>query len=519
MATRKEYEMLFKLGAQLGQDFNGSFSQAQKILSQTQKEIAALQKVQSDITAYSKQNQSIADTQNKLEMYEKQLKAVKAELEASGGSSAALASKEADLEYKVKSTAASLQQKKDKLNELGQALEDAGVDTSKLADESKKLKDKVNELKDAENVAGEEAKVMGDKSESAFSQMGEALIAAGVAKGLKEIVDYYAECADGAAAYADEIGTMSVQYGIAAKDLQAYTYAAELLDVDVNTITSSLARNTRAMYNAADGSAQYVEAYDKIGISVTDANGNLRDAQTVYWEAIDALSAMTNETERDGIAMTLLGRNAMELNTLIKAGSGVMNEYTAMAEEAGYIMSEEVLETLCALDDQEQIQQKNLQGLKNTIGAAVAPELIKLKQIQNEMLVSVTEFAAENPGIVKGVVLIAGALSTLLSVYTAYKGAKVAIIALRKLNKLLIKEETAAKVASTTATQGATAAQHGFNAAMNANPVGVFAVSLTSLIGLFSVLKNETKSASYELLTLSRDYAKRLKTYKKNQGN
>lgn len=59
MASKTEYEMLWKLGAQLGQDFNGTFSSAQKILTETQNEIQKLNKIQSDISAYSKQQQSI----------------------------------------------------------------------------------------------------------------------------------------------------------------------------------------------------------------------------------------------------------------------------------------------------------------------------------------------------------------------------------------------------------------------------------------------------------------------------
>jgi len=514
MASRQEYEMLFKLGAQVNQGFNQTFTTAQKVLTATQKEIAALYKVQGDISSYTKQKQSVTDDENKLAMYKKQLEAVRAELNESGTANSALASKEAELEYKVKSATGALQQKKDKLDALGKSLEDAGVDTSQLSDETQKLKEKMEELKSEEEKAGEEAKKMGDKSESAFFLAGEALISAGIAKGLKEIVDFYAEAAEGAAAYADEIGTTSIQYGIAAKDLQAYTYAAELLDVDVNTITSSLSRNTRAMYNAREGSEQYVEAYNKLGVSVTDGNGNLRDAQTVYWEVIDALGAMANETERDGIAMTLLGRNAMELNTLIKAGSGVMKEYTAMAQEAGYILSDEVLTTLQQLDDQEQLQQKNMQALKNTIGAAVAPELTKLKELQNELLVGVTAFASEHPGLVKGIALIAGSLSGMLTVYTAYKGVKAAMIALRKLSKLLIKEETAAKGEQIITTQGATVAQHGLNAAMKANPIGIVITGITLLTTVLTVFKSETKQAFEEATAVSREYAEEIQKLK-----
>ena len=65
MASKTEYEMLWKLGAQLGQDFNGTFSSAQKILTETQNEIQKLNKIQSDISAYSKQQQSIEKTKSK----------------------------------------------------------------------------------------------------------------------------------------------------------------------------------------------------------------------------------------------------------------------------------------------------------------------------------------------------------------------------------------------------------------------------------------------------------------------
>ena len=58
MASRNEYEMLFKLSAQLGQNFNGTFSSAQKTLAATQKEIQSLNKLQSDISSYTKQQTS-----------------------------------------------------------------------------------------------------------------------------------------------------------------------------------------------------------------------------------------------------------------------------------------------------------------------------------------------------------------------------------------------------------------------------------------------------------------------------
>jgi len=59
MASRKEYEMLFQLNAQLGGSYNSTFKTAQGAITSMQKEIAALSKTQSDISAYQKQQGAV----------------------------------------------------------------------------------------------------------------------------------------------------------------------------------------------------------------------------------------------------------------------------------------------------------------------------------------------------------------------------------------------------------------------------------------------------------------------------
>ena len=69
MGARKEYEMLFRLSAQLGQNFNGTFTAAQKTLAATEKEIQSLNKLQADISSYTEQQQSITTLNGKLSTY------------------------------------------------------------------------------------------------------------------------------------------------------------------------------------------------------------------------------------------------------------------------------------------------------------------------------------------------------------------------------------------------------------------------------------------------------------------
>lgn len=202
------------------------------------------------------------------------------------------------------------------------------------------------------------------------------------------------------AAYADEILTQSAVTGLSTEALQEYQYAAELMDVSLDTLTSSQAKMIRSMDAARRGSKEQAEAFDKLGISVQNADGTLRDAQDVFGDAIDALGAISNETERDAIAMTIFGRSARDLNPIIKAGSDGLRELAQEAHNVGYVMSEEALDALGAVDDQLQRMNRSNEALKNQIADGMAPAVENLMKKGTDFFVRLKE-AAEGSGILE----------------------------------------------------------------------------------------------------------------------
>lgn len=128
--------------------------------------------------------------------------------------------------------------------------------------------------------------------------------------------------------WADDLNTMSKKYNIGTKELQMYSAAAELVDVDVNTIAKSHVKLKKVMFSARDGGSS-AEAFEELGIAVTTADGSLRDADDVWKETIVALGNMENETERDALAMQLMGKSAADLNPLIEDGG---EAYQRMAD-------------------------------------------------------------------------------------------------------------------------------------------------------------------------------------------
>lgn len=179
-----------------------------------------------------------------------------------------------------------------------------------------KLKNFEGQLKKIGNVnlraASEQFKQWGTSLENAGRQMqGVSMAAAAVVASLGAI-SYKA------GQNADDLNTLSKVYSINTTDLQKYAVTADLVDVSVEDIAKSHVKLEKSMYSAQNGSKSQAEAFEKLGVSVTNADGSLRDSDAVWQDTIAALGTMTNETERDAIAQQLMGKSAANLNPLIE---------------------------------------------------------------------------------------------------------------------------------------------------------------------------------------------------------
>ena len=180
---------------------------------------------------------------------------------------------------------------------------------------------------------------------------------------------------------ADELITMSNKTGIATQTLQELQYAARFVDVEVETMTGSMFKMTQRMADARDGSKAQAEAFKALGIEITNQDGTLRNAKTVWYEAIDALGKVANEADRDALAYELFGRSAQELNPLIKAGSDELSRLGMEAHTVGAVMTDENVTALGKFDDQMQKFQAVLKNAGAELGAKMLPLLEKIMPI------------------------------------------------------------------------------------------------------------------------------------------
>lgn len=227
---------------------------------------------------------------------------------------------------------------------------------------------------------------------AALAVTGLALVAAAVVKTEKALISMTKE----SAAYVDNILTMSQTTGQSAEQLQEFSYATELMDVSMDTLQGSLTKLTNNMQNAINGTGDAKSAFEQLGISLTNADGSMRSANDVFYDTIDALGEVQNATERDALSMDIFGRSAQDLNPLIIQGSDTLKDYAKEAHDVGYVLDNEALEALGAVDDGFQRLQKTQESVKNQMAAEFAPYLTKALEDIRELIQKVGKALVES---------------------------------------------------------------------------------------------------------------------------
>lgn len=315
------------------------------------------------------------------------------------------------------------------VEENARELREAEKITDEMADETQKVATQSGLATIALKLFGKEMEDLGDETEETGEEeeetaektlkLGDIIkanlisdaIVGGVkalANGVKEVGSAMTECITAGAEYADTFLTMSVQTGMSTEELQKYNAVAELVDVSTETLTGSMAKNIKSMTSASTGTGAMAEAYAKLGVKVADADGKLRDSDTVYWETIDALKNVSDETERDAIAMQILGKSAQDLNPLIAQGSEGIKAMGDEAVKMGAVLSEDALSALGAVDDEMQKFSSITGATSNIFASAFAPAVSQAMSEVNDIASSfnglITAVISGDPEAVDGAI-------------------------------------------------------------------------------------------------------------------
>lgn len=279
-----------------------------------------------------------------------------------------------------------------------------------IASTEQSLKSLNREMKDFGSVAKQQLEATSKKfGDLAQKTKGVSTVAAGLgAAMLGNAVN--------AAKNADEINTLAKQYGVSTDEIQKMNYAQDLLDVSTETMLGSIQKVTKAM-------AGENNALQTLNIRTKNADGSMRSATDVWYEALEALSQVENETERDQLAMELFGKSAAELAGIVDDGGAALKALGQEAEESGSILSGDALDAANEFNDGMDRLKARASSAFLEAGAALAEALLPALEKLITTVSSVLQWFANLDGTTQTVILtvlgLVAAISPLMSILSA----------------------------------------------------------------------------------------------------
>ena len=223
---------------------------------------------------------------------------------------------------------------------------------------------------------------------------------------------------------ADDLNTLSRNTGFSVEELQKMQYASGLIDVSMESMTGSIQKMTKQMSSGN-------KAFKKLGVNITDSNGHMRNAKDVWYESLDALSKVKNETERDALSMELFGKSAMDMSGIVDDGGKALKKLGGEAEKSGLILSGKALQDANqfndGMDKLKATASKSFIKAGATLAKQLVPALEKLIKIVSDVLTWFANLDGGTQVFILTVLGLVAAISPIFGMISAITGAAAAL--------------------------------------------------------------------------------------------
>lgn len=139
----------------------------------------------------------------------------------------------------------------------------------------------------------------------------------------------------------DSLAKTADRLGVGIVALQRLRHAAELGGMANGQFDESLRFMLNTVAEAAQGLGEAKDTIGKLGVSLTDSNGRLKDGETLMLEFADAIAKIEDPTLKVSVAQDIFGRSGARMLNLLNQGSSAMRAAGDEAERLGVITEEE----------------------------------------------------------------------------------------------------------------------------------------------------------------------------------
>ena len=207
---------------------------------------------------------------------------------------------------------------------------------------------------------------------------------------------------------ADSMSKLSQRTGIAAPTLDRFRKVAELSDTSIQSLERAFPALTKNMDIAAQkGKGPAFEAFERLGISVQNADGSLRAADDVMLQVSDRFANMADGAEKSALASQIFGtRIGSELIPLLNSGGDAVRGM-------GTALTQDFADKAAAFNDKLENVQEKLGDMALKLTEALLPALEAIIPAIESLVTGFTSL----PGPVQGLIVALGGIAAVAVVF------------------------------------------------------------------------------------------------------
>jgi hypothetical protein len=199
---------------------------------------------------------------------------------------------------------------------------------------------------------------------------------AGVAAATAGVAAGFAVLGKRAIDSADDISKAAQKVGVTTEALSRLKFAGDFADVSLEQLSGGLQRLAKNMADAAGGTGGAAErAFKALGISVTDASGQLRSADQVFIDIADRFGRLEDGSTKTALSMQLLGKSGTDLIPLLNEGAGGLKRYADEADQLGLTISGKTGKAAEEFNDTLTMLGRVVDGVAMQVATAALPAL------------------------------------------------------------------------------------------------------------------------------------------------
>ena len=228
-------------------------------------------------------------------------------------------------------------------------------------------------IKAKDSASGTFKKVGGAAKGAAGAVGGVAKAALGATVAVAAMATAVAVLAKQSFDFADAIGKVATRTGLATSTVQAFQIAAIESGSTFEIANKSLEKFTRSVGDAQRGLKTQADIFRDLGVSITDANGDTKDMDTLLREVADGMSKLGSQSEKATAAANLFGRAGIQIVDVLDNGADAFDAYIQKAQAYGLILDEKGIRKSEKFNDTLALINRQFKVIKAVIAIAFLP--------------------------------------------------------------------------------------------------------------------------------------------------